>query len=313
MKILCRIIVVASIIFMTIQASAQSCSGILSSNIGLFLPPHNCQAWDIPLNQNFSALDLFLSGNNQLPSLWLSGLLTLTPMTVASLPVSPRLGSEAYVSDPQDQFDCSVGGGTGFLHKCIYVNGYWGSEPPRPSLTSAGIVQQKNCSGSAIQSINSDSTVSCAASPSGGNGVIYQSGGTGAVVGDGTYKTLYTYTLVGGTLSSVGGLRVTCYLGNVTGTGYPTSSFAFNSTVVPTLGFNPSSYGVQKTQIVWMNNGATNSQWDLAENYTVIPTWLNGNTSTSVDTTGNVIITCQAKKSDGTFVGNGFIVERIAQ
>ena len=42
----------------------------VTPNIGLYIPGHNYQQWDVPLNTNFTLLDLILSGKEEIPGLW---------------------------------------------------------------------------------------------------------------------------------------------------------------------------------------------------------------------------------------------------
>src|SRR5208283_4511972 len=153
-------------------------------------------------------------------------------------------------------------------------------------------------------------------SSTGGNGVIYQQAATSPLVGDGTYKMIYTYTLPGGTLGSSGGLRITCDFTTETGAASPNSEICLNSTCLSPLGFAFSDFGLEEMSMSWFNNGATNSQWEITKAISLAgsppaPTYTN--LPTAVDTTANVVIQCEAKQSSGTFKGQGFIVERIAQ
>ena len=51
-------------------------------NIGLYTPAYGAPNWNIQLNQNFAALDLFLSGNSTLPGLRVANTTTLTHLVV---------------------------------------------------------------------------------------------------------------------------------------------------------------------------------------------------------------------------------------
>ena len=52
-------------------------------NIALVLPPAGSNAWNIPLNYDFTRLDLLLSGNLALPGLSISGNMTVTGSVTA--------------------------------------------------------------------------------------------------------------------------------------------------------------------------------------------------------------------------------------
>src|SRR5208283_2442140 len=220
--------VILCIIFATVGLFGQT-----TPNLNLYLPPHNSPNWDIPINLNFSLLDKFLSGVTPLPALALTGWEQAGVVNVSALTTTystAPLGAEINVGDGQDPYDCTVGGGSAiFLHKCycgIVVSGScttWLPRVPKPTTTQGGVVEAKNCGSSAIQSINTDTTATCSASSTGGNGVIYQQAATSPLVGDGTYKTIYTYTLPGGTLGSSGGLRITCDFTTATGAASPNS------------------------------------------------------------------------------------------
>jgi hypothetical protein len=53
--------------------AAAIASGQTTPNIGLSVPAYGTQGWNTLLNNNFSALDLLLSGNSTLPALNVSG------------------------------------------------------------------------------------------------------------------------------------------------------------------------------------------------------------------------------------------------
>src|ERR1039458_4290545 len=212
-----------SVLAITILFAATMLGQALTPNIDLYLPGHNSQQWDNPLNANFGLLDLFLSGNRVLPALALSGFVAPGVVTVATLPSTAPINAHVAVSDGTTPYDCVTGGGSAAVHECYCAAvtsgscSAWLPVVPAPSASIGGVVKQTNCGGSAIQAINADTSTTCAASPSGGNGVIYQVASQAPVAGDGTYKTLYTYTLPGNTLSSSGGIKVTCILRSVTG------------------------------------------------------------------------------------------------
>lgn len=290
----------------------------MTPNIGLYIPGHNSQQWDIPLNQNFALLDLLLSGNSSIPALAASGYVAPGAVHISALPSTAPINAHLAVDDGLTPYDCSTGSGSAALHECYCaaVSGgscvSWLPVVPAPSDSSGGVVKKKNCGTSAIQAINGDTSVTCAASATGGNGVIYQAPATGAFVGDSTFKTVYSYVLPGGTLSATGGIKATCFFGVITGTAYPTSAIGFNLTVVPAGGFASTSYSPEKLTIQWFNNSATNSQWYAEELFET--SWSGGGAlTTAIDTTADVTVSCLVKKTDGTFSGLGFIVERIAQ
>lgn len=312
-----RIVAFAIVLLASIMGCAQS----LTPNISLYLPGHNQQNWDIPLNQDFTLLDKYLSGNLQLPKLSMAGYFKPGLLTVGSFPTAP-FGAEVMAVDPVNQFDCKIGGGTYPTPvKCIYlgVTLGWQPELPAPTTTSGGAVQAKTCGGSAIMSINNDSTVTCAASSTGGNGGIYNTGPTSPTSGNSTWQTIYTYTLPAGTLSTTGGLEVTC--------GFITTGIAadfrmvFGSQVFPVGGFfSPSQIGPGEIRAKLFNQSATNSQWYSIEasmnNLSPgTPYWyLFAGNNLSVDTTVSQAISCQVDlTSAGTWQGAGFFVARAQQ
>jgi hypothetical protein len=150
-----------------------------------------------------------------------------------------------------------------------------------------------------------------------GNGTIANAGPTSPISGNGGTQVVYTYTLPGNTLTSVGGLTINCGAIHNTGSGTVTAQITFGGSV---LGYTPHILGNMQgfVSATIYNNAATNSQYYFSSAYAnSMALSLNGGLQSgidAVDTTSNVIITCGigATVSD-TVNGIGFEVIRKAQ
>lgn len=286
----------------------------LTPNIGLYVPGFNQQQWDIPLNQNFNLLDKYLSGGLRIPQISLSGYLKPGLVTVGSLPTAP-FGAFVYVVDGANQFDCSIGGGT-WLVECYWDTSAYAPFIGPPGATIAGPVRAKTCGGSAIMSINADGTETCAASATGGNGVIYSAPPGSAIAGNSSYQTLYSYTLPANTLSTTGGIGVEC---NFVVTSVVASlQITFGGQIVATIA-QPFTTGLTTLHTQIFNNSATNAQWFNQEQFAnngagTTNYWNKISGTTSVDTTASQNVVCQFNQAGaGTTTGKGIVVSRIAQ
>lgn len=188
-----------------------------------------------------------------------------------------------------------------------------------PGTTVPGAVFEKNCGGSALQGVDNTGNFTCAASSTGGNGGIYNAPLTTPHAGTGGYQVLYTYTLLGNTLSTTGGLDIYC--GVALSGATANLEITFGGSVLGTVGQPISSPGNTSIHAHIYNNSALNSQYFVVEATTV-------NTSTglaigalnfygnnlAVDTTASQAITCQVQQSSsGTNNGMAFWVNRAAQ
>src|ERR1035438_1315609 len=184
---------------------------------------------------------------------------------------------------------------------------------PFPGPATLGGVLSHNCGATSLGSINTDGTSTCTAALGGGNGVINQQGPTAPLSGTGAAQLLYTYTLVGGTLSTTGGLDVQCNI-------VPSGTSASVRIFVGAIGIEATPWatgqtsGTEELSVEWLNNGATNSQWWQVQGLSgqVLPHIASG--TTAIDTTANQAVACYVTQgSPGTVSGAGFIVNRITQ
>jgi hypothetical protein len=306
-------------VFLCVSLNAQQ----LTPNINLYLPGHNQQQWDVPLNQNFSLLDLFLSGRKALPALLITGPTNLGFGPYATMTqYTPTINNRFTLTDALNQDSCAAGGGSYQVDCEGNGSGWVPVIPIAPAGTGTagsnpGVVYGINCPGSAIQAIGASSGTMCAASPSGGNGGLYNSGPTTAVAGTGTTQVKYSYSIAGGTLSTVGGIDFYC--GLITSGATANFTFAFGSQT-PASPISLGTHVLAGMHVHLYNQGATNSQWFVME--TTITDLGTGNVTYnnstannfSVDTTANQLVQCEVvQSSSGTNGGFGFYLNRSQQ
>lgn len=131
------------------------------------------------------------------------------------------------------------------------------------------------------------------------------------ITGTGSAATLYSYSLPGNIMAAAKGIRVTCHINHSTGTASTQYAFNFGATSVVFTTSGNSGYG-QLCAEVWNNAGVTNAQTVTTTTVIGATSDSRGTTSSSIDTTAPVTITCTFNVvSSDAVTPAGFEVELI--
>ena len=120
-----------AVLLLAIGASAQT-----TPNIALNIPAYGTQNWNVLMNNNFSSLDLFLSGNSLLAALH------ITAVTAATLSLSGNLSVAGTSTFTNQVVVSSVNSTTAFQVASTQVGST--SSPPI-CLTDGQVSPAKNC------------------------------------------------------------------------------------------------------------------------------------------------------------------------
>jgi hypothetical protein len=83
----------------------------------------------------------------------------------------------------------------------------------------------------------------------------------GALTGDSTDKTMYTYSMPSGTLAASKGIRVTMYLRHSTGANSVTYKVSFGATAVTVAAVTANTNSMEIHSMVFNNTASTTAQW----------------------------------------------------
>ena len=178
----------------------------VTPNIGLNVPRRGTTNWDTLVNQNFTTLDLMLSGHQSIPAIQATRWIAPGSSTVANLPVLAPTFAIAGVTDGASTTDCTSGHGI-YKNVCFFNGIGW-----QVFVTGLGV----NCSSlpgltGDISNVNCAMTVSAlrgATLPvlSGQTGYLYDNNGTLQLNPSGS----------SGTVNSGQGYALAYYAGNGT-------------------------------------------------------------------------------------------------